>query len=391
MELVSAIIKGKQDGLYTLAIFIDLSKAFDTVDHGVLLNKLYKYGIRGVANQWFQSYLTDRKMRVKCNISSTGKCESSDYRSLSYGAPQGSCLGPLIFLIFTNDLHQQLENSSSILFADDTTLYKMHRILKYLKWCLEEDLTRLSNWFKANKLTMNVDKTVCVLFQKNNKKESIKLKIDSMLLSNANEVKFLGMWLDENLSWTNHINKLILKISRNSNLIKYSKNKLPKETKVLVYHAHIGSHIQYGITLWGNSASPSQIKKVQKIQNNCIKFIMHNQSKQKSEKSLQILPIDSMIVLANYRFGYKLLHNLLPKKTSEICLHDGNNKSLLPNHKYQMRSRNIPNLPKHCSNQYKSSFLCKGPRSILTLNVDVRNKPTLKSFSKACKKLLLNQ
>ena len=79
MELVSTIIKGKQEGLYTLALFIDLSKAFDTVDHEVLLNKLDKYGIRGVANNWFRSYLTDRKMRVKCTISSTGKCESSEY------------------------------------------------------------------------------------------------------------------------------------------------------------------------------------------------------------------------------------------------------------------------------------------------------------------------
>ena len=161
------IIKGKQEGLYTLALFIDLSKAFDTVDHEVLLNKLDKYGIRGVANNWFRSYLTDRKMRVKCTISSTGKCESSKYRSVTYGAPQGSCLGPLIFLIFTNDLNNQIENSNSILFADDTTLYKTHRNLNYLKWCLEDDLTRLSDWFRANKLTMNLDKTVCVLFQKN--------------------------------------------------------------------------------------------------------------------------------------------------------------------------------------------------------------------------------
>ena len=229
MELVSSIIKGKQEGLYTLALFIDLSKAFDTVDHEVLLNKLDKYGIRGVANKWFRSYLTDRKMRVKCAISSTGKCESSEYRSLTYGAPQGLCLGPLIFLIFTNDLNNQIENSNSILFADDTTLYKTHRNLNYLKWCLEDDLTRLSDWFKANKLTMNIDKTVCVLFQKNPNSEKIDISIDNMSFSNAKEVKFLGMWLDENLSWSSHINKLILKISRNSNLI--SKNKMPEREK----------------------------------------------------------------------------------------------------------------------------------------------------------------
>ena len=332
MELVSLIIKGKQEGLYTLALFIDLSKAFDTVDHEVLLNKLDKYGIRGVVNKWFRSYLTDRKMRVKCTISSTGKCESSEYRSLTYGAPQGSCLGPLIFLIFTNDLNNQIENSNSILFADDTTLYKTHRNLNYLKWSLEDDLTRLSDWFKANKLTMNIDKTVCVLFHKNPNSEKISISIENMSFSNAKEVKFLGMWLDENLSWSSHINKLILKISRNSNLV--SKNKMPKEKKVLIYHAHIGSHIQYGITLWGNSASITQIKKVQKIQDSCIRYIKHNQTKHDLEKPLQILSIESMIALANYRFGYKLMHKLLPTKTSEICLYDSRNKTLLPKHHY---------------------------------------------------------
>ena len=133
MELASNIIKGKDDGFYTLALFIDLSKAFDTVNHNILLDKLDKYGIRGVAKEWYRSYLTNRQMRVKCCVSSTGKCEHSKYLPLTYGAPQGSCLGPLIFLIFTNDLHRQIENCNIILFADDTTLYKTHRNLNYLK------------------------------------------------------------------------------------------------------------------------------------------------------------------------------------------------------------------------------------------------------------------
>ena len=145
---------------------------------------------------------------------------------------------------------------------------------------------------------------------------------------------------------------------------------MPKETKALIYHSQIGSHIQYGITLWGNIASITQIKKVQKIQDSCIRHIKHNQTKHDLEKPLQILTVESMIALANYRFGYKLMHKLLPKKTSEICLYDSRNKTLLPKHHYQTRSRDIPNLPSNCSNQYKNSFLCKGPRSLLTLNVE---------------------
>ena len=157
-ELISEVIKAKQEGFYTVALFLDLSKAFDTLDHKLLLEKMEIYGIRGVANAWFKNYLTGRKMRVKCSIASTGKVEYSNYNELQYGTLQGSCLGPLLFTIFTNDLHKHLEHCKSILFADDTTIYKSHRNLKYLSWCLEQDLNILYQWFSNNKLTLNIQK-----------------------------------------------------------------------------------------------------------------------------------------------------------------------------------------------------------------------------------------
>ena len=98
--------------------------------------------------------------------------------------PQGSCLGPLIFLIFTNDLNQHLQHSSSILFADDTTLYKTHRNLNYLEWCIQDDMQTLTDWFKANKLTLNLDKTVCILFQQNGPKKELKIQIDTITIGN---------------------------------------------------------------------------------------------------------------------------------------------------------------------------------------------------------------
>ena len=391
MELASSIIKGKDDGFYTLALFIDLSKAFDTVDHNILLDKLDKYGIRGVAKEWYRSYLTNRQMRVKCCVSSTGRFEHSNYLPLTYGAPQGSCLGPLIFLLFTNDLHKQIENCNTILFADDTTLYKTHRNLNYLKWCLEDDMARLSDWFRANKLSMNVGKTVCVLFQKDPTPKTITLNVDGTEIHSVKEVKFLGMWLDTQLNWSNHIEKLIIKISRNSNLIKYNKNTMPRDTKLLIYYSHVMSHIQYGLILWGNSASSAQINRIQRILNRCERFITHKQTRQEELIPLNTLTLTSLITLANYKFGYRLLHNLLPRKTSAICIHDSQNKSLLPNHQYNTRHRRIPNLPKTRHTQYLNSFLCKGPKSILSLNVETINKPNLHAFTKACKKLLLNK
>ena len=107
-ELLAEIIKGNQEGLYTVSMFLDLSKAFDTLEHEVLLKKLERYGIRGIANNWFRDYLTNRKIRTKCTVASTGKTEYSEYKATNFGTPQGSCLGSLIFIIFTNDLHKQL-------------------------------------------------------------------------------------------------------------------------------------------------------------------------------------------------------------------------------------------------------------------------------------------
>ena len=305
------------------------------LEHDVLLKTLYKYGIRGVAYKWFESYLSNRQMRVECNVASSGKLEYSNYINVSYGTPQGSCWGPLIFLIFTNDLHRHLVYSSAILFADDTTLHKIHRNLTYLKWCLEDDLSTLRDWFAANKLTLNLDKTVCVLFKKNNNKKEIELKVRDMLIPNQSETKFLGVWLDQSSSWHSHIQKLIVKIKRNKYLLNNGKHLMDQDTKKLVYHCHIASHIQFGLLLWGNNANKDQITKLQKLQTKCLQLVQSNQTKSNPNRNLGILTIDEMIRLENMKFGYKLVHQVLPQKIAEICFIDSKDQSLIKSHQNQ--------------------------------------------------------
>ena len=122
-ELLGRVIKGLEHHKHTISVFLDLSKAFDTLNHRILLDKLERYGIRGIALEWFNSYLLNRKMRSKCTPDSSRGTEYSEYYDINYGTPQGSCLGPLLFLVFTNDLHMIIENGQCLLFADDTTLY----------------------------------------------------------------------------------------------------------------------------------------------------------------------------------------------------------------------------------------------------------------------------
>ena len=241
-------------------MFIDLSKAFDTLSHDILLRKLHKYGIRDTPLKWFKSYLEERTMRVKVN-STNEPLAHSTYYPLTYGTPQGSCLGPILFLVFINDLHHSVVHGISLLFADDTTLLHSHKNLRYLKWAVEDDLNRLMDWFKANKLTLNLDKTVCILFSNQSKTQDITLNIGTYKLQSSDIVKFLGVWIDKKLTWNKHTSTLIVKLKQNLHLLKMSNKFLTKETKKLIYYAHIYSHLTYGILIWGNMISQSTFEK----------------------------------------------------------------------------------------------------------------------------------
>ena len=137
-ELLGNILKGFESNKHTIAIYLDLSKAFDTLNHDILLSKLDRYGIRGICLEWFRSYLTNRTIQVCTNDT------LSDTKQLTIGTPQGSCFGRLLFLIYCNDLYLQLELTTCILFADDTTLFKSHSNPSYLTWCMEHDLSIIS-------------------------------------------------------------------------------------------------------------------------------------------------------------------------------------------------------------------------------------------------------
>ena len=389
-ELISEIVKNQSCQQHTIAVFLDLSKAFDMLQQDVLYKKLEKYGIRGVCLKWFESYLSGRSLSVKCVPSSTGKMEKSNKFPVNVGTPQGSCLGLLMFLIFCNDLHIHLELSSSILFADDTTIYKSHSNLSFLKWCIEEDLKIVSDWLRSNKLTLNLDKTVLMLFPKSNKPVTCQLNIDDVHIVETYSTKFLGVWIDKKLKWETHFTKLVIKLKQGISMLRKGKHFLDTASLRILYFAQFHSHLNYCLSCWGNMLSKQNLSKLQKIQNECIKVINNNKSTADMYEKHRILKISQLLRLENCKMMYKTKHKLLPVNVINAIETDHHGKPLKKSHRYCTHQKTNLNTPNKVHNNYLKSSLCKCNQEFTSLMLETQNATSMGSFIAGCKKEIMN-
>ena len=221
----------------------------------------------------------------------------------------------LLFLIFCNDIYKVLEFCSCILFADDTTIYKSHSDIRFLEWSINEDLKLIADWFKANKLTLNLNKTVCIFFSSKTKTATkIEIKVDDVVIPQVNHTNFLGIYIDEKLNWKKHLDHLTRKIKNNTKLLQENKRFISMHVAKILYYSQIFSHISYGIGIWGNHLTNHNLNQLQKLQNRCISIIKRKHSVSMHDYTeLGILCIDSIIKLENLKFAYKLNTSFLKK------------------------------------------------------------------------------
>ena len=210
--MTEAIISALDSGSVTCGIFVDFQKAFDTVNHDILLKKLEHYGFRGVINNWFRSYLTDRKQKVVINGF------ESESKILPHGVPQCSVLGPILFLIYINDLHRSIKYSTTYHFADDTNLLHISKDYKSLQRKVNYDLFSLHKWLTANEISLNDGKTELIYFRKNGIAPTLNIKLHGKTLIPSKYVKYLGIYLVYLLNSTRYIWPTIHTTLQNNNI-----------------------------------------------------------------------------------------------------------------------------------------------------------------------------
>ena len=254
---------------YGCGIFIDLKKAFDTVNHKILIQKLEHYGVRNNSLNWFSSYLQNRAQYVFCNN------KKSEVKLVNCGVPQGSVLGPLLFLLYINDLPNISNKLKFYLFADDTNIFYEDSNLKSLQKTVNRELKKLSLWLNANRLALNISKTNFVIFAAKNKPlENVTLLLSKKAIQQADHVKYLGVLIDSQLNFGKHIANVVKKVSRITGLMYKIRNFVDNTTLKMIYNSLIYPHLLYGIPIWGNSCQ-SKIDPLQKLQNKAVRLIVN--------------------------------------------------------------------------------------------------------------------
>ena len=392
-EIIGKILKNAEKRIPSVALFLDLSKAFDTLEHSIVLLKMERYGIRGCALKWFESYLNNRKLLAKCVTTSSGSVTKSDVRDIEFGTPQGSCLGPLIFLIFCNDLRLNLEFLDCVQFADDTSLIFGHKDRKFLTFAIEHDLMTIQDWFNANKLTLNVTKSVYVVFgDHNNSLKNVTLKIGNTQIPKVSNAKILGLWIDEKLTWNTHIDKILTKMRSRIGLLKYSKNILTVHAKRILYFAQIYSVLTYGIVVWGTMINNSRSNDLQRVQDTCVKQLDNHLTLPDIYKKHRLLKVKEIIWLEQLKLGYKLNNKLLPESLTSELSTGPDKRCLMKEHGYATRTKGVLNIPLIKNSTYRKSFLYQCLREFSSLDQTIQSQPNLSKFLTTCRnEILKNQ
>lgn len=403
MHLLNRVGQAMNNNEYTVAVFLDLSKAFDCIPVNGILKKLQKIGIHGNKLKWFENYLFRRRQFVQI------RNEKSNYSYITSGVPQGSILGPILFLIFINDI----ANATLLyvlLFADDTTLLSSGKNLHELVNFVNEELRKISQWFRANKMLLHPIKTKFTIFHQN--PDSIqwdeinifldendleanvydeKLKKRISYVNHASDIpaiKFLGIYFDPKLDFKYHISQLNTKLSRSLFILRRSKNFLSEKALKALYYSTFHCHITYGILIYScvYKSSLQAIIKKQKAAIRILAKAKFNAHTSPLFKTLKILPLESLIDYFSLQFFHDFKIGLTPRSFHNCWQTVGQ-----VNNRYQLRNENEYVVPRFRTTQIRMFPLWSLPSKWNELdNTELKSLVPRNSFNVTLKKSLLN-
>uniref|UniRef100_A0A8C5LQ70 Reverse transcriptase domain-containing protein n=1 Tax=Leptobrachium leishanense TaxID=445787 RepID=A0A8C5LQ70_9ANUR len=377
LKVCNDIQAGMEQGNLTGAIFLDFAKAFDTVDHGILLQKLKNSGIGDSTLTWFQSYVSDRSQFVSISDS------TSLPLPVTCGVPQGSILGPLLFTIFINDLPNVCKASTVHMYADDTVIYTSKPNLPQLEAVLQEEFTGVEKWIANNKLFLNTDKTVTMLFgtaPKLHKLQTPHLCVGTKsigTLTTVTSLKYLGMWLDPNLSFGPHIEKLSSKLYPKLGALYRNKSCLSPAVRKQIVQQMLMPAIEYGDVVYA-AAPQTHLQKLTTLYNSFCRFVLQcNYMTHHCDmlKELNWPSLDSRRTLHLSNLVFKSFSGKLPPYLNMLL------PPAVPS-SYNLRSRTstLLAIPQYKKKMARSAFSYRAPQIWNNLPDAVKSSPSLKSL-----------
>ena len=405
IHLLNTVGEAINNNQYTIGIFCDIRKAFDVVPKSTLLMKLKKFGINGLTLKWFESYLTERKQFVRIGMS------NSDMNEMTSGVAQGSILGPILFLIFINDLPKSTL-LKLLLFCDDTTILASGKNLNELVEFVNVELSKICQWFRSNKLSLHPDKTKFTIFSPSpalipwndinlfiDNNEPNSLNRDPNLIKKINyishetqtqAIKFLGMYLDPALNFKVHINEVSKKLSKSLFCLRRCKNLLTEKALKSLYYSTFHSYLIYGIQIYScaNQTNLNQIILKQKKAVRCIKNARYNAHTGELFKDLKILPFDCLSSFFKLKFMYEYKNKLLPRSFDNLWNIRG-----VMNGDHLLRNNYEFTVPRFRLSLVERLPLCSIPDHWNKFNDNngIKNALTRKQFCTKLKKSMLDQ